>query len=710
MTLQDNEKEAIKNTARKIGGRLLVILQKIKQFVQKIFYKIFPKRETKYYDASQHEAKYLGLMALSALLINLYMEIFARVTTGPFEGIIWAFTHPIVFLFNTLLIFCPMTLALLFKRRRFVWFIVSLVWIAIGTVNGGILLSRMTPFTLYDLQNVADGLTIARTYYSGTQITLAIVAVSLVAIAIIMIFIRSRKWENINYKKSIAAILVTALITGGAVLGAIRTGLVATFFGNLNYAYRDYGLAYCFLTTSVSGGIGKPKGYSEDMITGILKDKTEKGTDTILPDKTDSLDHPNIIVLQMESFTVAQDYSNIKVSQDPTPVFNDLYKNYTSGSFEVPACGAGTANTEFELLTGISAKFFGPGEYPYKGKLRDKTLESMAYVTRSHGYATSALHDHRALFYNRNEVYANLGFDTFTSVEYMNNVSFTPTNWCKDTVLTGEIMDIMESTEERDFMHVISVEGHGAYPTEKVFKNPYTEVTCDDEETKWKYEYYLNECHEMDTFIGDLIEAIEESGEPTVMIIYGDHIPALDVKEENYKQKDLYCTRYVIWDNMGLPKEDKDIYSYQAGGMLLEDAGLAHEGILFDYQQSNDMEEDASYLEDQRALAYDMLYGKDYAYGGTNPYEPIDLQMGHKKISIKDVVKIGDRYYLRGKNFTERSIISLDGKQLSTVYLSPTLLALNEKIENEDIGRLEVSQVDKSEKEALTTVGANEEL
>ena len=414
-------------------------------------------------------------------------------------------------------------------------------------------------------------------------------------------------------------------------------------------------------------------------------------------------------MLQLESFTVAEDYSNIEVSKDPTPVFNKLYKEYTSGSFEVPACGAGTANTEFEVLTGISARFFGPGEYPYKGKLRDETLENLAYIADAHGYRTSALHNHRALFYNRNEVYRNMGFDSFTSVEYMNNVSFTPTNWCKDTVLTDEIMEIMTESEERDFMHVISVEGHGAYPTEKVFKNPYTEVTAADEETKWKYEYYLNECHEMDTFVGDLIERIEEAGEPTVMIIYGDHIPALDVKEENYNQKDLYTTRYVIWDNIGLSKEDRDIYSYQSGAILLEDAGLAHEGIIFDYQQSNN-EKDATYLSDQEALAYDMLYGKRYVYGETNPYEPAEMQMGHKIISIKDIIKIGDRYYIRGKNFTERSIISLGDKQLSTVYLSPTLLALGEELNPDDVGKLKVSQVDKSEEAVLTTVGANEEL
>ena len=688
---------------------ILSPLRRLGSELARVFLKIFPRRAAKYFDADLHEVKYILWMALYAFVINLYIETFARLQTGITEGIRWAVTHPVIFLYNMLIIFSTMTLALLFKRRRFVWFIISLVWVIIGSVNGAILLSRMTPFTLYDMQNFADGLTIMTTYYSMWQIILGAVVLALGTIAIVMIFIRSEKWRNIRYKKSIAAILVTAALTAGATAAMINTGTIGTFFGNLNYAYRDYGMPYCFIMTSANAGISRPKGYSEELITDILENKTEKGTDTLLTRKNDSKEHPNIIVLQMESFTVAQDYANIKVDRDPTPVFNDLYKKYTSGSFTVPACGAGTANTEFEVLTGISAKFFGPGEYPYKGKLRKKTLENMAYVAKSHGYRTSALHDHRALFYNRNEVYANMGFDTFTSVEYMNNVSFTPTNWCKDTVLTGEIMDIMSSSEERDFLHVISVEGHGAYPTERVFKNPYTTVTCDDEETKWKYEYYLNECHEMDTFIGELIQAIEEADEPTVMIIYGDHIPALDVKEENYKADSLYQTRYVIWDNIGLQKEDRDITSYQSGAILLEDAGLVHEGILFDYQQTTS-QDDPDYLEDMEALAYDMLYGKNYAFGGSTPYKTSDMKMGHKDISIEEVKKIGDRYYIRGNNFTERSIISLRGKQLSTVYLSPTLLALTEEVDPDDIELLEVSQVDKSEEEILTTVGANEEL
>ena len=110
------------------------------------------------------------------------------------------------------------------------------------------------------------------------------------------------------------------------------------------------------------------------------------------------------------------------------------------------------------------------------------------------------------------------------------------------------------------------------------------------------------------------------------------------------------------------------------------------------------------------ALAYDMLYGKNYSFGGTAPFAAADMKMGHKDISIEEIRRLGSRYYIRGNNFTERSVISMGGKQLSTVYLSPTLLALTEEIDPEDVNKLEVSQVDKSEEEILTTVGANEEL
>lgn len=699
----------MKSRIKKVFGKILNAIKKIMMKAREAFNRRFPAKPPKYFDASLHEMTLVRNMAIYAFLINLFIECFARITTGPFEGILFVVRHPIIFLCNVIIIFATMTVALLFKRRRFSVMIMSLIWIILGIVNGVILLKRMTPFTLYDLQNLGDGATLMKTYFASWQITLASAVLIIGILLLILFFVRSVKWKNIQYKKTIAVIAASAAFAIGSTVGLVKIGVLSTFFGNLNYAYNDYGFAYCFINTSLNKGIKKPDDYSEAKITEILKENTEKGTDTVRDTVNDSTKYPNIIILQMESFTTADSYKNISVDKDPTPVFNKLKKEYSSGRFEVPACGAGTSNTEFEVLTGISAKFFGPGEYPYKGKLRKRTLESMAYITKNHGYSTSALHNHRALFYNRNEVYANLGFDSFTSVEYMNEVEKTPKNWCKDSVMIKDIMEIMKKSKERDFMHIISVQGHGKYPDEQVYKHPYATVTADNESTKWKYEYYFQQMYEMDKFIGKLIKEINKADEPTIMIIYGDHIPALDVKESNYENGDLYQTDYVIWDNIGLDKHDEDITSYEAGAILLDEAGLGHEGVIFDYQQTTG-NKGKNYKRNLEALSYDILYGDSYAFGGINPYKRINMTMGHKKIKIKDVIKIGEKYYITGENFTECSKVSLDGELLSTSYLTPELLSLNDKVSKEDVPKLQVSQIDNKDNTILSTINSLEEL
>lgn len=676
--------------------------------IQQKYREKFPRKQPKLYDADIHEMKYILKLAILAFFMYLYIETFARATDGIFNGVMMIWKQPLIFVYNWLIIFATLTISLLFRKRGFATMIIMTVWGILGTANGCILIKRMTPFTLYDLQNLGDGMTLLTTYFSKLQIILGGLAIGIGIAFLVLYFISCYRWENIDWKKSGISIVLAFVCTGGATFGLLQAKQLSTFFGNLNYAYEDYGFPYCFINTSINTGISKPVGYSESAIKKILK-KTKNKTNTT-PKKQDvDEEHPNIIVLQMESFTYAQDYHNIKVSNDPTPNFTKLMKNYTTGWFEVPACGAGTANTEFEVLTGISAKFFGPGEYPYKGKLRKKTLESMAYILKNNGYSTYAMHNHRALFYNRNEVYKNLGFDSFTSLEYMNNITLTPTGWAQDKVMTDDIIDILKNSKNRSFMHIVSVQGHGSYPTTQVFKNPYTTVTASNEETKWKYEYYINEMHQMDTFLGDLLSKIKESGEPTIVLIYGDHIPALDVKSSDYANGDLYKTRYVIWDNIGLSKKDKNISSYQAGAELLEDAGLSHQGVIFDYQQSNSSKS-KSYLKDQKELAYDMLYGNNYTFGGTTPYKSTKMKMGYKEITIDKIVKIGDNYYIKGKNFTERSKITMDGKTLSTIYLSSTLLGLQDEIDPSDVDKLEVSQTDKKDDTILSTVTSQEEL
>lgn len=692
----------------------ICVMQFIKGKVKKAYNKI-PKRESKLYDGQSHQARYLVKIAIQSFIIYLFIEEFARITVSLVGAPLMIINQPLVFIYNWGIIFATLSISLLFKRRNFVAMVVGIFWIVLGTINGIILTKRMTPFTVYDTKNFKDGLTLITQYFKVWQMISLILLILFSIIFLVIYFFGSKKWINLNWKKNIVTIIIIFAVLAGQTVGMLKIGKLSTYFGNLNYAYRDYGFPYGFINTTANTGINKPFGYSENSIKEILENDTS--TKEIFDPKEygnktwyGNYKKPNIIILQLESFSLAQDYNHIGVSADPTPIFNKLRKDYSTGWFKVPACGAGTANTEFEVLTGISSRFFGPGEYPYKGKLRKNTQESMANVLKENGYYTAAMHNHRALFYNRNEVYPNLGFDSYTSVEYMNDVERTPVGWAKDSTMIDDIMDIITTTDESDFLHVVSVQGHGAYPPNKIFSSPYVTVSANNDATKYKYEYYVNECYEMDKFLGDLIEKINEAGEPTIMLVYGDHIPALDVKENEYANGDLYKTRYVLWDNIGLPKMDEDLNAYESGARVLEAAGIIHEGVIFDYQQTADKKNNKNYLKNLKALSYDQMYGENYAFGGKRPYKRTKMKMGFKDIEAEKIVKIGDNYYITGKNFTECSSFSIDGKILKTIYLSPELIGLQGKINPKDIKKLKVSQIDRKEKSILTTTNTLEEL
>ena len=645
-----------------------------------------------------------AVAAIWAIILNLLIETLGRFpTTTIWGGLQFMVQEPLIFLYNTMIIFATLVIASIFKRRLFVFTVITIFWLIIGIVNGVILTQRMTPFTVKDLSILDDGITIVTNYLSTAQIVMAAAGVVFAIGLLVLLYIKGpKKALPVKWKRNLIGIVIVIGATFGMTSYMIGSGKVETFFGNLAYAYRDYGVVYCFTNTWLNTGISKPEGYSEESILDIFSQE-ELGDDNamLLEQKDEDEKHPNIVFLQLESFIDPMTIESIGLDKEACPNFRKLVENYPSGQLTVPACGAGTANVEFEVMSGLSVKFFGPGEYPYKSVLKEKTLETIAYDLKSLGYSTHAIHNHRAVFYNRNTVFANMGMDTFTSIEYMNNVEKTPKNWAKDDVLVECMLDALNSTQQRDMIYTISVQGHGKYPSEQVLSDPEVKVTsAPTEELKWKFEYYVNQIYEMDQFIGKLVEEFEKYDEPIVLVMYGDHIPAIDLTEEDLENGNLYGTEYVIWSNFGLEGDDEDMYSYQLTSHVLEMLDMQI-GTIFTYQQNHKNSE--TYLSDLKALGYDMLYGKQYIYGGENPFERVDMKMGVNDIKIESVVKIGDKYYIKGQNFTEYSKITLDGETLDTIYLGENILGLLEDVNPEDADRMKVSQIERKGKEILST-------
>ena len=75
----------------------------------------------------------------------------------------------------------------------------------------------------------------------------------------------------------------------------------------------------------------------------------------------------------------------------------------------------------------------------------------------------------------------------------MNIKKWTENGWAKDQILTGCIMDSLDSTKGQDYVYCISVQGHGDYPTTQIIENP--EITVEgieDEALKNKLYFIMS--------------------------------------------------------------------------------------------------------------------------------------------------------------------------------------------------------------------------
>ena len=628
--------------------------------------------------------------ALLACIINFVIEAISR------HSVVAAWDYmtgtPQVFLYNAFMIFVTFSIVYLFKRRIFVRMIIGAIWVILGIANGYILLKRVTPFNAQDLKIAGDGIALINNYCNGFEVV--VIAVGAVALLIWLISMWRRGGQyagKIHHIAALIGIIVCGVLYTFVTNIAIDKRVVSTYFGNIAFAYEDYGLPYCFSASLFNTGISEPNGYTKKAMAKIDKDGELNQTAT----SRSSDELPNIIVVQLESYFDVANAEFFTTSEDACPNLHNLYQNYSNGYFKVPSVGAGTANTEFEVLTGMNLRYFGPGEYPYKTYSKKHPTESAATALASLGYGTHALPDNTGNFYSRANVFNNMGFDTFTSKEFMNVLQTTENGWAKDEILTQHIMEAMDTTKQEDFVFTVSVQGHGNYPETQVIENPKIKVEgIEDEALKNKWEYYVNQVYEMDQFVGDLIKAVEERNEPSVVVFYGDHLPTMGLKAEDLKSRYLYNTNYVIWDNIGLQKHDKNIPAYQLMSEVLNRLDI-HSGTVFNYHQQR--KGTKNYLSDLELLQYDILYGKQYVYNGKAPITEGHMVMGIRNVSLSSIVpQLNSGYSLYGENFTKYSRVYVNGEKQKSSFLNNTRINLSET-ELKDGDVIQVGQVGSSD-------------
>lgn len=634
-------------------------------------------------------ARPVALCALIAVLLTFLIEILSKGSLAA--GAVFLGTHPLMFLYNTAIIMLTLMIALLFPFRQFLMSVVSLCWLTLGIVNCVLMHLRSTPLSAIDFTVIRSAYSLLDIYLDTFQMVL-IVAIAVLAVAGMMLVLVKAPRTKPQYSRVVPAFIAVAVAVIAPMNTVIRAQNITEKYPDISEAYENYGFACCFTYSILNTGIDKPADYNRTTVKTIIN-RMDSG------DMAEPARKPNIIMVQLESFFDPTLIAGVEYAEDPIPVFRNLKNTCSSGLLHVPVVGGGTANTEFEVITGMSTEFFGIGEYPYKTTLLDRTCESVNYNLKSMGYTAHALHNHTGTFYDRNIVYANLGFDTFTSAEYMEGYETNALGWMKDMALKGEIQKAMASTRGTDFVYAVSVQCHGKYPSEPIEGEEEGIQVFGVPGNKYNLEYYVNQAKEVDDFIAALIEELAQNPEPVVLVLFGDHQPCLEMGEYELKNGDLFDTEYVIWANFPMEKEDKDLEAFQLTAQVMKRLGM-NSGVFTRLHQAEMPE--TEYKRDLKILQYDALFGGKYAW--KKAFVKTDMQMGVNPVSVSAVTFSSGYAQVHGANFTPASRVVLDGKEKETEFISPALLQVKEEQAN-FAGRAEVEQVTQSGKALSVTKG-----
>lgn len=633
-------------------------------------------------------SNYVIKIIIIAFCITLFCDILNQ--RSLLKAFIHFFNKPLNFLFNMLLILITISLSGLFKKQKFALTLLAFPWVGLAIANFILQCYRNTPLSFVDFLLIPSVATVFNSYLTIFHYLLIILAVGLLVFGFVVLYKKEKPKDRIIKPSAFCSLLVLLTVILVRV-PFIKIDAISNNYSNLTKAYQDYGLPYCFVVSVVDRGVHDPEKYDKeevinsiniinDIMNNLKNNPSSKYT-------VESETQPNVVFLQLESFMDTNNLVNLNYTKNPNPYFSYLKENYPSGYLTVPSFGAGTANVEFEVMTGLDLDNFGAGEYPYKTVMLEQPTETIAYTLGNKGYYSTVIHNNRASFYDRDDVFPNMGYDRFVSSEFMIDLDVTPVGWFKDNRLSYEIMKALNSTEEADFIYTISVQPHGKYLTDLTGLNIYAEVASTNkdmtEDLINQYTYYINQVYEVDCFLKDLVEQINNYDEPTMLVIYGDHLPFFDITSEDVLSNDLYKSEYVIYTNYDMELEDKDLYAYQLSSYILQNIGC-NDGVINRLHQTREYNE--SYENSLLLLTYDIFSKSKYLWNNVNPYTTKEMELGYNDVIIYDVVNNNGKLTIIGENFNDSSKVYIgkykqDAKCISSKILYIDIDDLDQDIE-----------------------------
>ena len=572
--------------------------------------------------------KRLPIWANNILLLFFSIIICALALCITPDGIIpfldTASTQPLLYVMNFLPIFLVVFLFYaLFNNIFFAASLGSFIILSLSYANHLKTIYRSDPLVPFDVLQIKEAFFAVVDFDIKSNTGLILLAVGLILlITIIGIFLKGPKCSA---KKYFLRLFIAILSLFLAFQIGYNTNHSSSFsiydsFDHKNMgrieAYSQLGFPYMFTFNFNTYVFQKPDDYDRSTVArwekGQINDAAEASSAAGVK--------PNVIMIMCEAFSDISDDPVFNFGEENNPLRNYhtviASERSLSGHIIVSNYGAGTANTEFDVMTGVQTKQIADNSIPFYCLRHSMT--SLASIFSDQGYDTMFTHPGHSWYYDRDTVYKLLGFEElyFENDNAYVNGEKTGT-LVTDKTLGNFVIDYYKEQNKADdeplFTFAVTIENHMPYTADRYgqIKDTITEVplnTTLPEESYNNLSIYLDGVRAGDELIKQLTDFFESESEPCILVFWGDHLPSLGTQYSIYRELgmdvgltdsndaiiDTYKTPFFIWKNAAAVNEQSfngingkthnlEINANELGALTLETAGFGNVDPYFNF-------------------------------------------------------------------------------------------------------------------------------
>ena len=550
---------------------------------------------------------------LGASIMMLLAGVFATLGLEFSSNHDLTWMYPLCLLLEWALVaFTMLGLFFLFQRRSGGAIVLAVALYILGIAEYFVILFKSMPISPGDLTALSTAAAVAGTGYTYTITSFCMLSLAFTVIAIQICSLAAQlapKRQKGSWRGLVLNLLIAVACLGGIAAHTTLFDYYHTLYIQV-YSWRPLESYYRqgFLPSFISGAQtikpSKPEDYSVSSAKKLISEYADEydsnsqtggsSTARLEAEKQFDEEKPTVIAIMNETFSDLSIYQNMHANYQGPTYFKSIDDCLSRGRLYVSAYGGGTANTEFEFLTGNSMAYLGSGVYPYTTYDLTDT-ENLASQFKSLGYYTTAMHPNHGTNWNRENVYKDFGFDQFLTINDFEGAE-TLRGMVTDKSTYDKILELLDTNSDPQFIFDVTMQNHSGYDTGLIPYDKQVSLNIDGELNSNVNEY-VSLIQQSDEALEYFLGKLSKLDRKVVVVFWGDHQPFFPDTYNNRwftneddatHQERLWQTDYIIWANYDVAgnsqtSHEEDLSSNYLSSELMSLIGAP----LTDYQKAH---------------------------------------------------------------------------------------------------------------------------